>query len=91
MEYGFYIGNFGGKLVPVPSKLPDFSLDLGAIESAITDKTRVVLIDSPNNPTGALYNQSELKGLAAILALRGRAVRQAHLPRLRRALSVPDL
>lgn len=68
VEYGFYVGNYGGKLVPVPSRLPDFSLDLNAIESAITPKTRVVLIDSPNNPTGAVYNRDELKGLAAVLA-----------------------
>jgi len=68
VEYGFYVGNFAGKLVPVPSKLPAFSLDLGAIEAAITDKTRAILIDSPNNPTGVVYDQSELKGLAAVAA-----------------------
>jgi aspartate aminotransferase len=67
VEYGFYVGHYGGKLVPVPSRLPDFALDLGAIESAITAKTRAVLIDSPNNPTGVVYNQDELKGLAAVL------------------------
>jgi len=68
VEYGFYVGNYGGKLVPVPSRLPGFSLDLAAIEAAVTPRTRVVLIDSPNNPTGAVYNQEELKGLAAVLA-----------------------
>jgi aspartate aminotransferase len=67
VEYGFYVGNFGGRLVPVPSRLPDFSLDIGAIESAITDKTRAVLINSPNNPTGGVYSESELKELAAVL------------------------
>jgi aspartate aminotransferase len=67
VEYGFYVGNYGGKLVPVPSKPPAFSLDLKAIEAAITDKTRAVLIDSPNNPTGMVYNRDELKGLAALL------------------------
>ena len=71
VEYGFYAGNFGGKLVPVPSRLPDFSLDLDAIESAITARTRLVLVDSPNNPTGAVYNRSELTGLAAVLARAG--------------------
>ncbi len=72
VEYGFYAGNYGGKLVAVPSRQPDFSLDLDAVESAITAKTRVVLIDSPNNPTGAVYDQSELKGLAAVLARAGK-------------------
>lgn len=67
VEYGFYVGNYGGKLVPVPSKLPSFSLDLNAIEKAITPRTRAVLIDSPNNPTGVVYNRDELKALAALL------------------------
>ncbi len=67
VEYGFYVGNYGGKLVPVPSKLPTFALDLGAIEAAVTEKTRAVLIDSPNNPTGVVYNQAELQALAALL------------------------
>jgi aspartate aminotransferase len=71
VEYGFYVGHYGGKLVPVACKLPDFSLDLDAIESAITAQTRVVLIDSPNNPTGVVYSESELKALAAILTRAG--------------------
>jgi aspartate aminotransferase len=71
VEYGFYVGNFGGKLVPVPSKPPAFALDLDAIEAAITDKTRAVLIDSPNNPTGVVYNRAELEALAALLTRAG--------------------
>ncbi len=68
VEYGFYVGNYGGRLVPVPSKLPSFALDLKAIEAAVTDKTRAILIDSPNNPTGVVYDEEELKELAAIVA-----------------------
>jgi aspartate aminotransferase len=68
VEYEFYVGNFGGKLVPVPSRPATFALDVGAIEAAITDKTRAVLIDSPNNPTGVVYGQAELEELAAVLA-----------------------
>jgi aspartate aminotransferase len=71
VEYGFYVGNFGGKLVPVPSKPSTFALDLDAIEAAITDKTRAVLIDSPNNPTGVVYNRGELEALAALLTRAG--------------------
>ncbi len=71
VEYGFYVGNFGGKLVPVPSKPSTFALDLDAIEAAITDKTRAVLIDSPNNPTGVVYNRAELEALAALLTRAG--------------------
>jgi aspartate aminotransferase len=71
VEYGFYAGNYGGKLVPVPSKPPAFALDVDAIGAAITDKTRAVLIDSPNNPTGVVYDRGELTALAAILTRAG--------------------
>lgn len=67
VEYGFYVGNFRGKLVPVPTKLPDFSLDIPAIEKAITPKTRAIIINSPNNPTGSIYSRKELAALAAVL------------------------
>ncbi|ATH08772.1 hypothetical protein BIY24_12685 [Halobacteriovorax marinus] len=40
--------------------LDNFQLDLNAIESAITDKTKVILINTPNNPTGAVYNEESL-------------------------------
>ncbi len=71
VEYGFYVGNFSGKLVPVPSRPSTFALDLDALEAAITDKTRAVLIDSPNNPTGVVYNRGELEALAALLTHAG--------------------
>ncbi|WP_320171981.1 pyridoxal phosphate-dependent aminotransferase [Maridesulfovibrio sp.] len=67
VEYGFYAKNSGGELVTVPSKPLTFELDLDAIEKAINEKTRVVLINSPNNPTGVIYTTEELKKLAAIL------------------------
>lgn len=67
VEYGFYAGNFGGTLKPVPA-LPDtFDLDVDAIETALTAKTRVVLINSPNNPTGAVYTRASLERLASAL------------------------
>jgi len=66
VEYGAYAGHFGGKLVPVATK-PDFQLDLGAMDAAITPNTRVVLINTPNNPTGACYTQATLDALAAVL------------------------
>lgn len=67
VEYGFYAENHGARLVTVRSKPLTFELDLDAIDAAITDKTQVVLINSPNNPTGAVYSRRELDGLAAIL------------------------
>ena len=67
VEYGFYVGNFGGVLKPVKSVAPSFHLDLKGFEAAITEKTRAVIINSPNNPSGVIYSKDELKALAAIL------------------------
>ncbi len=67
VEYGFYAGNFGGVLVPVPATPVTFSLDLDAIEKALTERTRVLLINSPNNPAGVIYSQEELVALCDML------------------------
>ncbi len=69
VEYGFYVGNFGGKLVPVKAKDFTFELDLAAIESAINEKTRAVIINSPNNPTGQIYSASDIAMLSEILTV----------------------
>jgi aspartate aminotransferase len=67
VEYGFYIENHGGVLKTAPAKPGTFDLDVAALEAAITDKTRVLLINSPNNPTGVVYPLETLKELAAML------------------------
>lgn len=64
--YNQYAFVAGATLVTAPTK-PDFHLDLEAIQTGITDKTRVVLINSPNNPTGAVYSAEELDGLGRVL------------------------
>lgn len=64
VEYGFYVQNFGGGLVPVKALPPDFGLDVPAMVAAVNEKTRVVLINSPNNPTGAIYPREQLEALA---------------------------
>jgi aspartate aminotransferase len=77
MEYNFYIDNHQGipKLVPTKS---DFSPDLRAIEAAVTKKTKAVLVNSPNNPTGKVYSETDLKELGSLLEERsikqGRAI-----------------
>ncbi|MFZ4394661.1 MAG: pyridoxal phosphate-dependent aminotransferase [Kiritimatiellia bacterium] len=67
VEYGAYCGHFGGVLKPVPSTPPDFQPDLAAIEQAITPKTRVLLINSPNNPAGCVYSEATLQAFGALL------------------------
>ncbi len=66
VEYNFYLDNHQGIPRVVPSH-PDFSLNLDGISEAISEKTRAVLINSPNNPTGRVYRAEELDGLAEIL------------------------
>ncbi len=67
VEYGFYVGNYGGILRPIKTLEPDFRLDLKAIEQAITKNTRAVIINSPNNPSGQICSQEELQQLANLL------------------------
>jgi aspartate aminotransferase len=66
-EYEHYCANVGAKLVPVASRR-DFGLDVEALGRALTARTRWVLLNSPNNPTGAEYRESELDALASLLA-----------------------
>ena len=71
VEYNFYLDNHQGVPKIVKTK-PDFSLDLPALENAITDKTKAVLINSPNNPTGKVYSQEDLKDLGELLSVYSR-------------------
>ena len=68
VEYGFYVANSGGRLVPVPSKDFTFELDLDRIEKSFTPNTRAIIINTPNNPTGQIYSREELTRLAEIIA-----------------------
>ena len=67
VEYGFYVANHGGTLATVPSRKETFAPDVEALEKAMSPKTRAVLINSPHNPTGAIYTLEELKELVALL------------------------
>ena len=66
VEYGFYAENYGGLLKSVPCK-EDFTLDIAAMDAAITPRTRAVIINSPNNPTGQIYSAEEINALAEVL------------------------
>lgn len=76
VEYVFYADNHGGRAVLVPS-LDDFSLDLGAIEQAINTKTAAVLINSPNNPTGKVYPEEQIRALGALLEKKSKEIGRA--------------
>jgi aspartate aminotransferase len=71
VEYGFIADNHGGLLKAVPSK-SDFSLDLAALEAAMGPKTKIVLVNTPNNPTGKIYSADSLQSLAAAMKRKGK-------------------
>jgi len=71
VEYKFYADNHGGVLKTVQTTA-DFELDLDAIEAAITEKTKAFLINSPNNPTGQVYSETNMKALGEILEKKSR-------------------
>jgi aspartate aminotransferase len=65
-EFKNYINNFGG-VTKFVETTEDFQLDIRNIGDAITKKTKAVLINSPNNPTGAVYTEESMKQLASLL------------------------
>ncbi|MBU2552437.1 MAG: pyridoxal phosphate-dependent aminotransferase [Proteobacteria bacterium] len=67
VEYDFYLDNHNGVIKRADTN-PDFTLDLDAIAAQATAKTRGVLINSPNNPTGVVYSEDDLRGLSGLLA-----------------------
>ena len=66
VEYGFYVDNHGGTFRTVPTT-GTFRPDFDALEKALTPKTRALIINSPNNPTGVVYTAEELARLTALL------------------------
>lgn len=66
-EYDNYISNFDGVKVMVNADLERFAINFTDFESKVTAKTKCVIINSPNNPTGAVYTEEDIKRLAEIL------------------------
>lgn len=67
VEYGSYCGHFGGVLRTVPSLPPSFRPDVKGIAAAITPKTRAIIVNSPNNPTGCIYSIDDMKAIAELV------------------------
>lgn len=66
VEYGFYIDNHQGEMVLADTN-KDFSLNIENIWNVLSKKTKAVLINSPNNPTGKIYTEEEIKLLSDML------------------------
>ncbi len=73
VEYGTYVDNHGGVLKTVSTR-SDFTLDLDAISAAVGQKTKAVLINSPNNPTGQVYSKESLEALGRLLFEKGKSL-----------------
>jgi aspartate aminotransferase len=71
VEYKFYVDNHGGVSKVVPTGA-DFALDLEAIAAAVNARTKAIIINSPNNPTGQIYSKESLAELAGVLDEAGR-------------------
>jgi aspartate aminotransferase len=73
IDYGAYVDNHGGSSRIVDCR-DDFMLDLDAIGSAINEKTKAMIINSPNNPSGQIYSEENLLGLGKLLEERSKAL-----------------
>ncbi len=67
VEYGFYAENHGGTFASVPTEKDTFIPDIQALEAAISQKTRVLIMNSPNNPTGAVYSREQVQSVLDVL------------------------
>jgi aspartate aminotransferase len=74
VEYANYVANYDGSLVVVPADAPDFQPNHTKIAAAVTARTKAVIINSPNNPTGVIYSKVSLRKLAAALDARQKAL-----------------
>ena len=71
-EYGPYVAQTGCHLKVVPANTVDFQINFDAFEAMLTENVQAVLINSPNNPSGALYSAETLKNLADLLLAKER-------------------
>ena len=70
-EYRVWIETAGATCVEVMADPTTFQVDTAAVDAAITPNTKAVIIDSPNNPVGAVYTRQTLLSLASVLSGRG--------------------
>ena len=66
-EYNNYVANFDGVMVAISPSIPDFQPNLEELKTKITAKTKAVIVNTPNNPTGVIYSEETIQKLADIL------------------------
>ena len=71
VEYDHYIHNHGGEIIRVKTN-DDFSLNADNVAAALNEKTAAIIINTPNNPTGRIYSEEEIKALCEVLKTHGK-------------------
>lgn len=66
-EYGVFMERTGAKLVAVESEVGTFQIDFDNLEKSVNEKTKAVIINSPNNPSGVVYTEEKIKELCSFL------------------------
>lgn len=67
-EYNAYVKNYDGKLIVVEADTETFQLNIEAFKSKINNKTKAVVINTPNNPSGVVYSEETIKKLATVMS-----------------------
>ena len=67
LEYGAYVRNYDGKLVEISPDTTTFQPNLAEFEQKITPKTKAVIVNTPNNPTGVVYSEETIRKMAEIM------------------------
>ena len=70
-EYKPFVESAGAVFKVVPPDVPDFQIDLAAVEAMLTPRTQAIIINSPNNPSGVVYTGQTLQALGALLERKG--------------------
>ena len=74
-EYRHYTENFGGKLLAVrPNTEGNFKPDIDDLKNTVTSKTKALIINTPNNPTGVVYSEEDIKNIASVLKDKSREI-----------------
>ena len=66
-EYRSYVSNYDGVIVEISPNTVDFQPKLNEFEAKITPKTRAVIVNTPNNPTGVVYSEDTIRKMAAVM------------------------
>lgn len=66
-EYRAYTSNYDGVLVEIPANPPTFQPDAAALEKALSPRTKAVIVNTPNNPTGVVYTEESINAIAQTL------------------------